>query len=307
MKILNIGSLNIDMVYRVDSFLQPGETKTAASLMLNSGGKGLNQSIAAARAGNQVWHGGLVGSDGAFLLDALRENGVDTSLILPMEEKNGHAIIQVDSSGQNCILLYAGTNRMLSEELVDNMFAAFPDNNAVLLQNEVNLLPYIIRRAHEHGHKIFLNAAPMDDNITHCPLELIDWLMVNEIEGRQIANCQKEEDILPVLRERYPQLGLLLTLGERGALCSTGGKTLQVDACKVPVLDTTAAGDTFCGYFMYGVLKGESLETCLKTASAASAVCIGRAGAACSVPRREELEKLSREGLIALPEVRVLA
>ena len=114
MRILNFGSLNIDYVYAVDAFLRPGETKAAKSLMVNCGGKGLNQSIAAAKAGNDVWHAGLLGGAAEMLRDKLAQNGVDVRLVKPVPEQAGHAIIQVDESGQNCILLYGGTNRMLT-------------------------------------------------------------------------------------------------------------------------------------------------------------------------------------------------
>lgn len=293
MKLLNIGSMNIDMVYAVDEFIQPGETKSSKSLQIGCGGKGLNQSIAASRAGNEVWHAGLVGNDGVFLLDELKENGVNVDLVSILNQKNGHAVIQVNNEGQNCILLYRGTNGMFTKKNIDGIFEKFPDNNAVLLQNEINELPYIICQAKKHGHKIFLNAAPMDSNVLECPLELLDWLLVNEIEGRQIAGCAEEHEIIPILSEKYPNLNVLLTLGSKGAVCKVGDDVVSIEALKVPVVDTTAAGDTFCGYFIYGILAGESVYDCLKTATSASAVCVSRPGAASSVPYRHEIKNLT--------------
>lgn len=303
MKILNLGSVNIDNVYRVDEFLAPGETKLSAGLSLFCGGKGLNQSIAAAKAGNEVWHAGLIGEDGGMLLDKLKENGVDTSLITTVPGRCGHAIIQVNDKGQNCILLYGGTNRQLTREVIDSIFDRFGTEGAVLLQNEVNLLPYIIRKAHEKGLPVFLNAAPMDESIHDCPLDMVDWLIVNEVEGRQLAGCEKDEDILPVLATKYPGLSVLLTLGSRGAVCRTGGRKYTVSACRVKAVDTTAAGDTFSGYFMYGVLNGLAIPECLQLATVASVLCVGRPGAADSVPRKAEVDEAMASGSIPRPEV----
>ena len=303
MRILNLGSLNIDNVYAVDRFLQPGETKLADGLQLFCGGKGLNQSIAAARAGNEVWHAGLIGEDGAMLRAKLEENGVNTSLIRPVPGKCGHAIIQVDRSGQNCILLYGGTNRLLTEEIIDGIFDSFGTEGAVLLQNEVNLLPYIIEQAYARALPVFFNAAPMDDGVLECPLRKISWLIVNELEGAALAGGCAEEDILSVLREKYPETNVLLTLGARGAVCRRGDEILSVEALHVPVKDTTAAGDTFSGYFMYGILSGWTLERCLQTATMASALCVGREGAADSVPRLAEIEEALEKELLPLPRV----
>ena len=302
MKILNLGSMNVDNVYAVDEFLLPGETKLSQGLNLFCGGKGLNQSIAAVRAGNEVWHAGLIGEDGGMLLDKLKENGVNTSLIRQVPGKGGHTVIQVNSRGQNCILLYGGTNRMLTKEIIDGIFDAFGSDGAVLLQNEINLLPYVIETAHKRGLPIFFNAAPMDGQVHQCDLNLVDWLIVNEVEGQQLAGNCKEEDILPVLSKRYPSMSILLTLGSRGAVCLHKGQRCSIGVCSVQAVDTTAAGDTFSGYFMYGVLHGLSIPECLRLATAASALCVGRAGAADSVPRKAEVDTILAEGALEVPQ-----
>ena len=303
MKILNLGSMNVDNVYQVDEFLLPGETKLSQGLNLFCGGKGLNQSIAAVRAGNEVWHAGLIGEDGGMLLDKLEENGVNTSLIQRVPGKGGHTVIQVNRHGQNCILLYGGTNRMLTEEIIDGIFDRFGSEGAVLLQNEINLLPYVMEAAHKRGLPIFFNAAPMDEQVHRCDLSLVDWLIVNEVEGQQLAGDCKEEDILPVLSAKYPSMSILLTLGSRGAVCLHEGKTYSIGVCKVKPVDTTAAGDTFSGYFMYGVLHGLTVPECLRLATAASALCVGRAGAADSVPLKAEVDAALAEGTLEVPQV----
>ena len=139
-KIINIGSLNLDHVYQVDHFVLPGETTSALSYAVNVGGKGLNQSIALAKAGAQVWHGGMLGTDGGMLSRALEEAGVDVSWLRALPESCGHAVIQVNSQGQNCILLHGGTNRMLTREYVDQLLACAQPEDVVLVQNETNLV-----------------------------------------------------------------------------------------------------------------------------------------------------------------------
>ena len=283
-RILNFGSLNLDQVYRVDAFVQPGETKLSRSLETHCGGKGLNQSVAAARAGAEVWHAGMLGCDGEMLFEKLRENGVNLSLIERSEGVSGHAIIQVDDNGQNCILLFGGTNQALTEAYIDRALAAFGSEGLVLVQNETNLVGTIIERAHARGLQVAINAAPMDDKVFAYPLEQVDWLIVNEIEGAALARCSREADILPMLQSKYPKMNVLLTLGKRGAVCRRGDEEAKSGIYDVPVVDTTAAGDTFLGYFLAQVLNGATLGEALAFASVASSLCVKAMGAADSVP-----------------------
>lgn len=306
MKLLNFGSLNKDYVYNVEHFVQPGETMSSLGLFINCGGKGLNQSIAAAKAGIATYHAGIVGEDGGMLEEKLRENGVDTSFLQRAGSPNGHAIIQVDKNGQNCILLYGGTNRMLTKEYISRTLDAFAGEKdvLVLLQNETNLVGYMIEEAHKRGMQTALNAAPMDENVPHYPLELLDWLIVNEVEGRQIAGCEKDEEILPFLRKKYPNCGILLTLGSRGAQCSRGAEEYHIGCFDVDVVDTTAAGDTFSGYFLYSIFQENDIPKALLLASAASALAIGRKGASDSVPMKAEVENALQNGTLGTLDVR---
>lgn len=305
MKILNIGSLNIDYVYKVDKFLLPGETKSSLSLDTHCGGKGLNQSIAAAKAGNEVYHAAFMGKGGEILKEALSENGVNVDLIKKHDNMSGHAIIQVDENGQNCILLYGGTNQCLTKEFIDEALEKFGNDGLVLLQNETNLIDYIIDRAYEKGLMIALNAAPMNDKVLTYPLEKLTWLIVNEVEGKQIAQCNNDNEIIEILNKKYPKCKVLLTLGSKGACCYDGDKIYSVGCHKVNVVDTTAAGDTFTGYFIYGVLNNYSIEDSLVLATTASAVCVGRNGAADSVPLKSEIDSLINEGTLGKLEVTV--
>ena len=187
MKVVNFGSLNIDYTYRVDDFVKPGETKASQSLTVNCGGKGLNQSAALARAGAEVWHAGFVGAEGAFLVEKLRECGANTDFVRTASESTGHAIIQVNDGGQNCILIHAGTNGILTEEYVDEVLSHFAPGDVVLLQNETNLVGEIIEKAARRGLRVAFNAAPMDAKVADYPLDKVDWLFVNETEGAALT------------------------------------------------------------------------------------------------------------------------
>ena len=305
MKILNLGSLNIDYVYKVDKFLLPGETKSSLSLNIHCGGKGLNQSIAAAKAGNEVDHAAYLGHDGEMLKKAMKDNGVNVEMIKNHNETSGHAIIQVDEKGQNCILLYGGTNQCLTKEFIDEVLDSFGSEGLVLLQNETNYVDYIIERAYEKGLQVALNAAPMNEKVLSYPLDKLSWLIVNEVEGKQIAGCDNDEDIIDVLREKYPECRLLLTLGSNGACCYSEGELHTIGCYKVDVVDTTAAGDTFTGYFLYGILNDYTIDDSLRLATTASAICVGRNGASDSVPLKSEVDEIIKNGTYGVLDVTV--
>ncbi|MDR1921215.1 MAG: ribokinase [Candidatus Adiutrix sp.] len=292
MKIWNFGSLNIDDVYRVDSFPRPGETRPCLDYSVFCGGKGLNQSIAAAKAGSLVCHVGVIGEDGEMLAAALERNGVETGLIRRAAGRSGRAVIQVDARGQNCILLYGGANRRLTEEYVDEALAQAAADDMVLLQNETNLVGEIIDKAWRRGLRVALNAAPMDSAVASYDLRKLSWLIVNEIEGAEITGRDSEKplDIIDSLAASYPGVGLLLTLGRRGVCCHGHGRRLALGIYEAPAADTTAAGDAFTGYFLYGILRGLPLERTLDQAAMASALCVARKGASDSIPARDEVE-----------------
>ena len=134
MKVLNFGSLNIDYTYQVDHFVRAGETMSSESLQVFSGGKGLNQSIALSKAGADVWHAGAVGAgDGDFLIEQMKKAGVHTELIEHLDGQTGHAIIQKDPAGQNCILLYGGANQRITKEMVDRVLTQFEADDFLIL------------------------------------------------------------------------------------------------------------------------------------------------------------------------------
>ena len=294
MKIINFGSLNIDKVCSVEEFVQPGETIMATGYSVNAGGKGLNQSVAAARAGAQVLHAGAVGNDGLFLKELLVEAGVDTSCLRTMDTESGCAFIEVNKKGQNRIIVSAGTNRMYTEEYIRKVLEKAEKGDFVLLQNEINMVSEIIRYSHEKGCQVVFNASPIPKDPDEFPLELVDIFMVNELEAAALAGISGETDFRKIfhgLQEKYPDAAIVMTLGKDGVFYGKGDKFCSHPIFKVDTVDTTAAGDTFCGYFLAALCAEKTVETALKEASAASALAVSGKGAAPSIPVYEEVER----------------
>lgn len=297
MKIINFGSLNIDKVCSVEEFVQPGETIMATGYSVNAGGKGLNQSVAAARAGAQVLHAGAVGSDGLFLKEILVDAGADVSCLRVMDTESGCAFIEVNSKGQNRIIVSAGTNRMYTEEYIKNVLEKAEAGDFVLLQNEINMVGEIIRLSHEKGCRVVFNASPIPGKPEELPLELVDIFMVNELEAAALAGTSTEgdfRDILKALQKKYPKAAIVMTLGKEGVFYGYKEEFYSHPIFKVNAVDTTAAGDTFCGYFLAALCAEKSVETALREASAASAMAVSAKGAAPSIPVHSAMEEWLR-------------
>ena len=284
MKILNFGSLNIDNVYAMEHFVRPGETVSSLSLQNFAGGKGLNQSVALACAGAKVYHAGAVGEDGEFLVELLRSKGVNTDYIRRTEGKTGHAIIQVEQGGQNCIILYGGSNQQITEQQVEETLAHFEKGDILLLQNEINGNGYIIDKAYEKGMKIAINPSPINEKITELHLEKVTYFIMNEIEGKELTGKEKPDDIIAEMKQRYPASQTVLTLGKAGAVACDGKECCSHGIYQVKVVDTTAAGDTFTGFYLSSVADGLSMQRALELASKASSIAVGIKGAANSIP-----------------------
>jgi len=292
MRILNFGSLNLDYVYQVPRFLMPGETMAALSVDVVPGGKGLNQSIALARAGAQVWHAGTVGTGSGMLTDFLKQNGVNDSLLVRSGHVQGNAIIQVTPKGENAILLCGGSNRAITEKQVCETLAQFREGDWLVLQNEVSCLREMITEARKRGMKIVLNPSPFEEELLEVDFNAVDWLFINEVEGSQMTGSDDPDEILRALRGRYPLMNVVLTLGKQGAVCDTPEERICQPVFPVHTVDTTAAGDTFTGYFIASYTQGFSLHECMKRAAAAAALSVSRHGAAVSIPQAQEVEKM---------------
>ena len=293
MKVLNFGSLNVDYVYQVDHIMLPGETQSSTNRSVFAGGKGLNQSVALSKAGLPTYHAGQVGrdADGEMLLGVLKEYGVDTSLVRKIDGPCGHTMIQIDKNAQNCILLYGGANRCIPKSYREEVFSHFTQGDVIVLQNEINDLDEVIRMAHEKGMTIVLNPSPFDAYLDACDWSLIDIFFINEVEGAQISGREEPEEILDWFRTNHPKATVVLTLGGSGSCCMKDGKVFHQDIIPVQAVDTTAAGDTFTGFFLQAYLNGQTIPESLALAAKASSITVSRAGAAVSIPTMAEVEK----------------
>ena len=289
MKVLNIGSMNLDLVYSVDHIVQPGETEASFALDTFLGGKGLNQSMALAKAGVEVYQGGMIGEDGQVFLDACKEYGVNADYIRTVPGKRGHAVIQRDKNAQNCILLYGGANQMLTEEYGDSVLANFEAGDILLLQNEVNQMPYIVEKAYEKGMQIALNPSPFNEKLSAVDMAKISIFLLNEVEGNQVTGLTDPDEIIAEMLRRFPKAKIVLTLGKDGAVYADAEQKHFQPIFKVQAVDTTAAGDTFTGYFLAGLLSGLPVPEILKMSAKASSIAVTRAGAVPSIPYRDEV------------------
>ena len=286
--ILNFGSVNIDHVYTVPHFVRPGETLASERYAVFSGGKGFNQSTALARAGAKIAHAGMIGVDGAWLKDSLASDGADVTHLAVRDEPTGHAVIQVDASGQNCIIICGGANRAITPHYAEEVLSHFGDGDTLLLQNEISAIPEIMRAAKERGLRIVFNPAPMGQEVLDYPLDLVDLFIVNEVEAAELAGTAADsppDAVLDLLRARFPRAGVVLTLGAAGSVADIGGERVAVAAKRVKAVDTTAAGDTYIGYFLAARQRGLSLRDAMEKATEAAAICVTHAGAAPSIPR----------------------
>ncbi len=290
MKIVNYGSMNIDNVYSVEHMARPGETILATGRGVFCGGKGLNQSIAIAKAGGEVYHAGILGEDGGMLLDALHRAGVDTACVRRAAGPSSHTVIQVDANGQNSIIVFGGENMRPTEEDIDRVLEGFGPGDAVIMQNELYNSPLMMRKAAARGLCVIFNPSPVNDALADYPLESVSWFLLNEIEGEALTGESEPQAILARMKEKYPSASVVLTLGAEGAYCMHEGQTLYQPAFRVKAVDTTAAGDTFTGYFVSGLAQGMPMERIMKRAARASSIAVGRMGAADSIPLAAEVD-----------------
>ncbi len=290
MNILCYGSLNIDCVYKVPHIVRPGETISSCEYSEFPGGKGANQAVAAARAGAVVFHAGKIGRDGIFLRDTLAKEDIDTANVaIDQAIHTGRAIIQVEAAAENAIVLFPGTNQAISREDIDTVLAKFGKDTMLILQNEISHVPYLIEKAKNSGLKVCFNPAPFNPEIKEYPLRMLDIIVLNETEAEGLSGESDPEKIMLKLSKLLPETEIVLTLGAKGALYSYLGQSLFVPAEKVRAVDTTAAGDTFIGYFIAGKTAGLSAEQSLKNACRAAAIAVTRPGAIPSIPFVSEL------------------
>ncbi len=299
MKILNFGSLNIDKIYQVEHFVEPKETIKAAAYKELCGGKGLNQSIALAKAGADVYHAGCIGQDGEMLVNILKEHRVKTDYLRHSTKPSGHAVIQVNREGQNNIIICGGANDDVTEPYIDEVLSDFSKEDMILLQNEISNVDYAIRKARDRGMKIVVNPSPVNQELETYGLQKVDYFILNEVEGKYLSGKETDrpEEMMEGLKEKFPRAAFVLTLGENGAYYFDAERCVYQKSYQVEAVDTTGAGDTFSGYFLAGLVQGRRIEESLRSASMAAALAVSRHGAAPSIPDMQEVnEILNKEG-----------
>lgn len=288
-KILNFGSINIDHVYRVERFPRPGETVNSLSYSILAGGKGANQTVSLARAGISVYHAGKIGEDGIWLKDKLQSIGVEIKHVTIDKMPTGHAIVHVTEKGQNTITLFAGANKTISEKEIDEVLTYFSEGDYLLVQNEINNVDYILQKAKQKKMIICFNPAPFEKLVRSYHLQNVDIFFLNALEGSGLTGEKIHQKIITQLARKNPKSTIILTLGKNGAIYYYQGNFYHIKAKDVHVVDSTAAGDTFIGYWLASHIKGEDIHQSLNIATTAASICIQKTGAIDSIPYYEEV------------------
>jgi ribokinase len=286
MTVFNLGSINVDLFYRVPHLPEPGETLPATSHEIGLGGKGANQSVAVARAGSTVHHIGMIGEDNGWVRDRLIGYGIDVRHVGACDAPTGHAIIIVDDAGENAIVTFAGANYGQSLAAISAALASAKSGDIFMMQNEVSLKSEATKMAREAGLFVVYSAAPFKPEVVGDLLPNVDVLVLNQIEAEQLSQAlgQPIGDI--------PVPHLLITRGAEGAVWreqATGEETV-VPAFRVDPVDTTGAGDCFIGYTVAGLDQGLDRAAALRLGAAAAAVKVTRPGTADAIPSRAEVD-----------------
>ncbi|MEO1344642.1 MAG: ribokinase [Pseudomonadota bacterium] len=278
--IFNLGSINADYFYDLPHLPGPGETLAATRMASGLGGKGANQSVAAALAGGDVRHIGCVGPDGAWAVDRLREFGVDVRHVRVSDTPTAHAIVMVDEAGENQIVIYPGANQEQDERSIAEALEGAGSDDWLMLQNETSHQVDAARLAREKGLNVAYSAAPFDVQAIESVLPFVTLVITNEVEAQQYA-----DETGRVIKD-LPVSYVLITKGKDGATWHdlNAGKVLEVSAFKVDPVDTTGAGDTFAGYATAGLAQGLPVDVALKQASAAAALSTTKKGTADAIP-----------------------
>ncbi|ORX66837.1 Ribokinase [Linderina pennispora] len=313
-RIVSFASINIDEVYSVPHIVKPGETISATHRQENAGGKGANASVAAARAGGDVYVTGRIGKDGLWVRDLIRDSGAHTGLIQVTNSATGRAIIQVDKHGENCIFLFPGANMELTEEDARIAYAQFGKGDWLVLPNETSAVAGAIRQASSRGMQVLWNPAPMTNDVLECPVELVDVLVVNETELTTMTRLIGEavdEDYPRMARriiEKFNTRVVVVTLGSSGCI-----GLLSVPCAPIPkdkVADTTAAGDTWVGYFVAELARQQGVspesigskasltpaivQQAMTVATFASGLSVTKKGAVPSIPVRADVDQFMK-------------
>ena len=286
MAIYNLGSINVDFVYRVPHLVSAGETLLATGRTQGLGGKGANMSVAAARAASRVVHIGAVGADGRWASERLLEYGVDTRHIAQVDQPTGHANIFVDARGENAIVLLAGANHAITNDMIGTALSEASAGDVFLAQNETNGQAYAARMARSLGLRVVYAAAPFDAQSVKEVLEYTDMLILNEVEAAQlVAETGSDLGDLDVS-------DIIVTMGPKGCqwISQEADAAQTFQAPEVKPVDTTGAGDTFAGYLIAGLERDLPMAQAIDLATRAAALMVTRVGTADVIPDLKELE-----------------
>jgi ribokinase len=284
------GSINIDHFYALPHLPAPGETLASSGYRQELGGKGANQSVAAARAGAEVRHIGAVGADGAPALFEMEAAGVDCRGVQRLEGATGHAVILVDPAGENSIVLHAGANGALDLGAALAALEGVELDDILLIQNETAHQAALAEAAMGLGMDVIYSAAPFDLAAVQAVMPFVNTLVLNEVEAAQLQAA------LDVPFEDLPVSNVVITRGAAGASWrSRGMEVIEVAALPVAVVDTTGAGDCFTGALAAALDAGQTPDAAMRFAAAAAALQVSRAGTAAAMPALEEIEALLGE------------
>ena len=285
MAIYNLGSINSDYLYHLPNLPRTGETLAAHGYRRGMGGKGANMSVAASRGAARVMHIGLVGQDGLWAKNRLLEYGVDTRHI-SSGSTTGHAIIMVDPSGENSIVIHPGANREITKDQIGSALSEASSGDILLMQNETNQQAYTAKLAKELGLKVIYAAAPFEAKSVADILPYMDILVLNEIEAEQLESSSGQD-----LQSLGPD-HIFVTLGSRGCkhFDKLQDKTAHFDAIPVKAVDATGAGDTFTGYLVAGLDRGLSVAQSILLATRAAAIMVQRHGTSDVIPDLKDIE-----------------
>lgn len=284
MTIWNLGSINADFVYSVPHIPAPGETLASTGRDMFLGGKGANMSVAAARAGAHVRHIGAVGRDGRWAVERLLEYGVDTRSIAEIETETAQAIIAVDAAGENSIILHPGANHQVPIDLLQAALTEAQTGDIALFQNETNLQEDMALLASDLGLIVAYAAAPFDAGRVAAVLPRLDFLILNEVEAKQLSR----ETGLAV--DALPVRDVVVTLGAAGATWFGPDGATDFAAYDVTPVDTTGAGDTVTGYILAGLDRGMPMGQSINQAMRAGALMVTRHGTADVIPDLAEVQ-----------------
>ena len=298
-KLVVIGSSNMDLAVSTEHFPLPGQTVMGKKFMTNFGGKGANQAVAASLLGGDVTFICKVGNDnyGREMIEKFKKDGIDTQYVTTTDQAaTGIAVITVDANGENTIVVASGANSLLTSEDIRNAEPAISHADVLLMQLETPVEPLCTaaRIAHEKGKYVILNPAPApkaplpSDLLRHIDLIIPNETEATSITGVEITDLQSAERAMKALKKMGAK-DAMITLGEKGVLAYEDGKVKLFPAYKVQAIDTTAAGDTFCGALSVAICQGRGMKEAIAFANKAAAYSVQHEGAQCAMPHLNDL------------------